>query len=58
VNARVRQIGGALVEAASEIPTATVVDAGRTTDEVERDVRDSINTQLHRRSTVRTDSTA
>jgi len=53
-----RDFNGALVEAACEIPTATVVDAGRTTDEVERDVRDSINTQLHRRSTVRTDSTA
>jgi broad-specificity NMP kinase/DNA-directed RNA polymerase subunit RPC12/RpoP len=49
---------GALVEAASEIPTATVVDAGRTTDEVEHDVRDWINTQLHRRGALRTDSTA
>jgi predicted kinase len=34
----------ALVAAASEIPTATVVDAGRTTDKVEHDVRLWINT--------------
>ena len=33
-----RDFNGALVAAASEIPTATVIDAGRTTDEVERDM--------------------
>jgi gluconate kinase len=38
----------ALVAAASELPTATVLDAGRTIDEVEHDVRDWIDTQLHR----------
>jgi broad-specificity NMP kinase len=38
---------GALVAAASEIQTATVVDAGRTADQVEHDVRHWINTQLH-----------
>jgi broad-specificity NMP kinase len=53
-----RDFNRALVEAASEIPTATVVDAGRTTDEVEHDVRDWINTQLHRHRDLRTDSTA
>jgi predicted kinase len=53
-----RDFNRALVEAAKEIPTATVVDAGRTTDEVEDDVRDWINTQLSRRSALRTDSSA
>jgi broad-specificity NMP kinase len=48
----------ALVAAASEIPTATVVDAGRTTDPVEHDVREWINTQLHRRGALSTDSIA
>jgi hypothetical protein len=38
-----------LVAAARELPAATVVDAGRTTDQVEHDVRHWINTQLHRR---------
>jgi hypothetical protein len=52
-----RDFNAALVAAAAEIPTATVVDAGRTTDEVEHDVRDWINTQLHRRGAVGTDST-
>lgn len=33
----------ALVGAATEIPTATVVDAGRAAEEVERDVQDWIN---------------
>jgi broad-specificity NMP kinase len=47
----------ALVAAASDIPTATVVDVGRTTDEVEHDVRHWINAQLHRRGAHRTDST-
>jgi len=36
----------ALVAAASELPTATVLDAGRPADQVERDVRHWINTQL------------
>ena len=53
-----RDINDALVEAASAIPTATVVDAGRAADDVERDVRDWINTQLNRRGALRTDSTA
>jgi predicted kinase len=53
-----RDFNDALVEAASEIPTATAVDAGLTTDEVEQDVRGWINTQLHRRGPLRTDSTA
>jgi gluconate kinase len=44
-----------LVAAASELPMATVVDAGRTTDQVEHDVRHWINTQLHRRAALRTD---
>lgn len=52
-----RDFNGALVAAASEIPTATVVDAGRTIDEVEHDVRHWINTQLQRGS-LRTESTA
>jgi len=46
---------GALVKAASEIPTAIVVDAGRTTDEVEHDVRDWIDTRLHRGNALSTD---
>jgi broad-specificity NMP kinase len=37
----------ALVAAASETPTATVVDANRTTDEVEHHVRHWINTHLY-----------
>lgn len=47
----------ALVAAASATPTASVVDAGRTMDVVEDDVRDWINTQIRWRP-VRTDSTA
>jgi hypothetical protein len=39
----------ALVSAASEVPTATVVDAGRTADQVEHDVRHWIEARLHRR---------
>jgi hypothetical protein len=50
-----RDFNRALVEGASEIPTATIVDAGRTTDEVEYDVRDWINTQLHGRGALGTD---
>src|SRR5439155_3909749 len=38
-----RDFNDALVEAASEIPTATLVDAGRAMDEVEHDVREWIN---------------
>jgi thymidylate kinase len=37
-----------LVAAASELPTATVVDAGHPIDQVEHDVRKWINIQLHR----------
>jgi hypothetical protein len=37
---------GALMAAASEVPTATVVDAGRTVDQVEQDVRHWINSHL------------
>jgi hypothetical protein len=53
-----RDFNDALVAAANEIPTATVVDAGRMTDEVEHDIRHWINTQLHRGAARRTDSTA
>ena len=49
---------GALVAAASEIPTATVVDAGRTIDQVEHDVRNWLNAQLHPRGALWTDSAA
>ena len=48
----------ALVAAASEIPTATVVDAGRTIDQVEHDVRNWLNAHLHPRGALWTDSTA
>jgi hypothetical protein len=48
----------ALVAAASEIPMATVVDAGRAMDQVEHDVRRWINAQLRRRRGLGTDSTA
>lgn len=47
-----------LVAAASEIPTATVVDADRTMHEVEQEVRLWIRTRLHRGIDLRTDSTA
>jgi broad-specificity NMP kinase len=49
---------GALVAAASDLPTVTVVDAGRTLDEVAHDVRHWVNTQLHPRGALKTDSTA
>jgi hypothetical protein len=39
----------ALVAAASKVPTATVVDAGRTTDQVEHDVRQWIDARVQRR---------
>ncbi len=38
----------ALLAAANELETATVVDAGRTVEEVEHDVRRWISDQLHR----------
>jgi hypothetical protein len=38
---------GALMTAARETPTATVVDAGRAIDVVEHDVRHWIDTRLH-----------
>ena len=47
----------ALVAAASRIPTATVVNAGRAVDEVEHDVRRWIDTQLRRRGAFGTGST-
>ncbi len=43
------EFNSTLVAAASEIPTATVIDAARTADEVEHDVRHWIEAQLHRR---------
>jgi hypothetical protein len=46
----------ALVAAASDMPTATVVDAGRTMDEVEHDVRCWIITHLRGYGALRTDS--
>jgi broad-specificity NMP kinase len=58
VTARIQEwvdFNNALVAAASDIPTATVVDAGRTTDRVDHDVRHWITTQLQRRSALRTD---
>jgi broad-specificity NMP kinase len=51
------ELDKALVAAASEIPTATVVDAGRTVDEVEHDVRRWIDAQLRRRGALGTGST-
>jgi hypothetical protein len=45
----------ALVAAASETPTATVVDAGRPVDLIEHDIRNWFTTQLHRSGVVRTD---
>jgi gluconate kinase len=39
---------GALVAAAGEVPTATLLDAGRPIDEVEHDVRHWIDIRLHR----------
>ena len=51
------EFDNALVAAASEIPTATVVDAGRVVDEVEHDVRQWIDAQLRRRGALGTDST-
>jgi broad-specificity NMP kinase len=52
------EFDNALVAAASEIPTATVVDAGRAVDEVEHDVRRWINIQLRSRGALGTGSTA
>ncbi|TMM18893.1 MAG: hypothetical protein E6G01_03015 [Actinobacteria bacterium] len=52
LNARVEvwlDFNGALLAAASEVPTATVVDAGRTVGQVEHDVRQWISTQLQGR---------
>jgi ribose 1,5-bisphosphokinase PhnN len=46
-----------LLAAASELPTATVLDAGRPTDFVERDVRHWVNTQLNRHRALRTGPT-
>ncbi len=40
----------ALVAAATKLPTASVVDAGRSVDEVERDVRRWFSDQLRRRA--------
>jgi hypothetical protein len=53
-----RDFNNALVAAASETPTATLVDAGRATDKVELDVRHWINTQLGGRRAPGTNSTA
>jgi hypothetical protein len=47
----------ALLAAASDIPTATVVDAGRTVEQVEHDVRHWMNTRVHQRRAPITDST-
>ena len=52
------EFDSALVAAANAIPTATVIDAGRTVEQVEHDVRHWINAQLHRPGTLKTDSTA
>jgi broad-specificity NMP kinase len=51
------EFDNALLAAASEIPTATVLDAGRAVNEVEQDVRRWIDTQLRRRGAIGTDST-
>jgi hypothetical protein len=51
------EFDNALVAAASEIPTATVVDAGRAVDEVEHDVRRWIDEQLRRHGALGTGST-
>ena len=51
------EFDNALVAAASQIPTATVVDAGRAVDEVEHDIRRWIDTQLRRRGAFGTGST-
>jgi predicted ABC-type ATPase len=51
-----RDFNSALTAAASDLPTATVLDAGRTVDEVEHDVRRWITVQQHRSVTVRPDS--
>jgi predicted kinase len=48
----------ALVAASKNMSTATVVDAGRTTDQVDHDVRHWITSRLQRRSALRPDSTA
>jgi MinD superfamily P-loop ATPase len=46
-----------LVAAASKLPTATVLDAGRPTDQVAHGVRQWVNTQLHRHRALGTGST-
>jgi hypothetical protein len=46
-----------LATAASELPTATVVDAGRGIEDVEHDVRQWINMHLTRRNALPTEST-
>jgi len=46
-----------LVAAANEVPTATVLDAGRTIDEVEEDIRHWIETKIQRGGAFRTGST-
>ena len=46
-----------LVAAAASTPTATVLDAGRTADQVERDVRHWINDRLPPSGAFTTDST-
>lgn len=48
----------ALIEAASDAPRTTAVDADRPIGEVEHDVRDWINALLHRHGTIGTDATA
>lgn len=47
---------GALVAAATAIPTATILDAGRTVDQVEHDVRGWIDSHLRWRDAVTTGS--
>lgn len=45
----------ALAAAMSDIPTADVMDAGRSIDQIEREVRDWIKAQLQRRGALTTD---
>jgi hypothetical protein len=40
----------ALIAAAKDVPTASVLDAGRTADQVGHDVRRGINARVHHRS--------
>jgi len=53
-----RDFNTALLAAASETPKATVVDASRTRDEVEKDVRHWINTHVRGSDSLRRDATA